>query len=73
MEDNKYEYTTQPQDDLMVKGDLPPNSITFCLDEELLKIELKDDGDIYVNDKLITNDMEIITGLKNFLIKTNSI
>ena len=51
----------------------PPNSITLTLNEFEFALNLTDDGDILVNGKVITNDMEIVNGLKDFLIKTNCI
>jgi len=58
---------------LSVKGTEVTNSITFSLNNDEFSLRFGDDGNIFVNEKLITNDIEIITGLKEFLTKTNCI
>jgi hypothetical protein len=59
--------------DLRMRGTEVKNSITFNLNNDEFSLRFGDDGDIFVNEKLITNDIEIITGLKEFLIKTKCI
>lgn len=56
---------------LTMNGDISPNSIVMSFDNETFKMELKDDGKIYINDNLVEEDINIVNGLKQFLIKTN--
>ena len=56
-------------EDLKLKSELEPNTITFDLgkNENEPIILLKDNGDIFVKGKLIENDKEVVDAMREFL------
>jgi hypothetical protein len=54
--------------ELCVTGEsLPLNNIIFCGDNNKEILKLCGNGDIYVNGKLATNDIDVVEGLRHFL------
>jgi hypothetical protein len=58
---------------IIKKSDLETNTISFIIENEKEPIiKLCANGDIFVRDKLVENDLEVVEGMREFLKKANS-
>lgn len=54
-------------ENLVLKSELQPNTITFNLVGKEPILELKPNGDIFVKGRLAENDKEVVNALREFL------
>lgn len=50
----------------LINANVGNNNIVFYIDNKVI-LKLCDNGDIYVKEKLIENDKEVVEGLRMFL------
>lgn len=58
-------------EELTLSGPIKAGEIVFSLNNESM-IRLCENGDIYIKEKLTTTDMEVVDGMREFLIEAKT-